>query len=627
MIEESTQNRQPQRPNKVLPIVPPFIWPEARWHTKAGIYKFHPPFDDFLADADLINGVIVGARDGTAEWVHTLMQKDGARRLVLVLIVYPACPTREEHLHKLLHLKFQIAGAGKDLDLLLLPFDRVYGRDFERMVLPPTVLQAYESKSGKTLLSVGSVGDCGRDKVEFGSFNMVFQPDDGLRDEWRKWFQFIVSSAVPLTPETVQIPHLIPAEGDPEAQERWAEFVNSCSGFGLEGSARPTVDIVTGEVTKEADGSQVQPWDSGKTKLDHLAQVLQRVYSEGWLVTIDEATRIKPLGIPVKAALMGERSESMVGALKHKQSFSLKILDDDVDKAIEKSRKVTDLMELLTYPLSQGNRFLPGDAKVLLNKELDSRNTRGHEALQGALGARDIAAEACKEIVEALIKSGSSEILESLQNVWLASNRTPEAAKKIIEEKKLKPDNETLKQTLQLAISKHCIMQFIRRRTEGICKDLNEMYRRFGKGDVVPQEKLNTVLLDIKERLMNALNNRITPRAVLNRITAPDLTATAPDENWNQPLLLLTRSARVLRESLTDSYFQRRFTGLTFSADEFRRACNVFEDTIVTRPDPHRAKNELQQIDDILKKHLSAKEKCLELWHLTKDHFDESNQP
>jgi cell division protein FtsI/penicillin-binding protein 2 len=68
---------------------------------------------------------------------------------------------------------------------------------------------------------------------------------------------------------------------------------------------------------------------------------------------------------------------SNVGAVKQKQSFTLQVLDDEVNKAIEKCRKVTDLMELLTYQLSQGNRWIPGAAKGLLDRELQSRTSRG----------------------------------------------------------------------------------------------------------------------------------------------------------------------------------------------------------------------------------------------------------
>jgi hypothetical protein len=86
------------------------------------------------------------------------------------------------------------------------------------------------------------------------------------------------------------------------------------------------------------------------------------------------------------------------------------------------------------------------------------------------------------------------------------------------------------------------------------------MYRQLGQGDTLPDELLNMVLTEVKTRLTAALDQRITPKAAYNRVGAPDLTVTAPDENWNQPLSLLERSARVLRKSLTDVYFQRRLS-------------------------------------------------------------------
>ena len=78
-----------------------------------------------------------------------------------------------------------------------------------------------------------------------------------------------------------------------------------------------------------------------------MALKLQQVYAHGWLVTVDETMRIKPLAIPVKATLLGQQSERTVGALTHKQSFSLQVLDEAVAKEVEKCRRVTDLMDLL----------------------------------------------------------------------------------------------------------------------------------------------------------------------------------------------------------------------------------------------------------------------------------------
>jgi hypothetical protein len=301
----------------------------------------------------------------------------------------------------------------------------------------------------------------------------------------------------------------------------------------------------------EQNGQEVVPWDEGATALDPLALVFQQVYSRGWLVTLDEGTRIKPLTIPVKATLLGQKSERSVGALRQKQSFSLQVLDDIAEKAIEKCRKVTDVMELLTYQLSQGNRWLPDAAKGLLERELEKRNTLGQKVLRDALGTNDID-------------------------------------------------------------------RFVATRVGDLRKDLDEMYRQLGQGNEVPNDKMGMVLDEIKKRLKQALDTRITPRAIYNRIVPPDLTRSALDENWNQPLLLLERSARILRESLTDPYFPRRLSGMDLSENDFRGACNVFEDTIVAKQNAQHSKNQLQQLDQIMEAEKPAKEKCRDVWRLIK---------
>jgi hypothetical protein len=533
----------------VLRNAPSFIWPEPRWHTGQGRYNHMPPSDSLIEEADLINGMLVNTSDKAVEWLNTLLKKDGKRRILLVVIVYPAGPTRQEHLLNLQNLQNRLPGTEQELEVRILPVSRAFGHDFEKMIMPPSVLQAIDSQRGKTWFCIGSVGDFGQDEAHISSFNMVFEPDDGLRDHWRRWFQYLLSSSASLTSETAGIPHLVPPEGDPAAAEMWADFVNACHGLEMEKSNKPTVDPVTGEVTKEPDGTQVQPWDEGKTKLDPLAQELQRVYSQGYLVTVDETTPIKPLAIPVKAALLDQRSERIVGALTQKQSFTLQVLGANAAKEVEKCRLVNDLMGLLTYLLSQGNRWLPEAAKSLLEKELEIRNQRGMEALRKTFGGTDVP-------------------------------------------------------------------QFIANRRESIRNDLDAMYRQLSQGTSVPEDKFNAILEDVENRLSEALKARITPKAVYNRISPSGLTASAPEENWHQPLSLLTRSARLLRESLTDRYFPRRFIGLSFSEKEFRTAMDIWGDVIVKKPDPRQAQAELDALAEIESSPKGAKEKCVAIWRI-----------
>ncbi len=475
------------------------------------------------------------------------MEQSLPRRVLLVVVVSPAGPTREEHLISLEMLQAQFHGPGQELQVRLLPVARAFGPDYETMILPPTVLQAHDSQTGKTTLCIGSVGDAARDEVHLTSFNVIFQPDDALRDAWRRWFQYLFASAVKLTPETVRIPHLVPAPGDPAATAMWAAFERTCRGRQPDQPARPDVDPQTGEVTVEADGTKVEPWDGGKTALDPLAQKLQQIYAHGWLVTVDETTRIKPLAIPVKATLLGQQSERTLGALTQKQSFSLQVLDEVVGKEVEKCRRVNDIMDLLTYLLSMGSHWLPERAKVLFEKELEARNAKGLANLKAALGGDDVP-------------------------------------------------------------------QFVQKRKKKIQEDLDAMYSQLGQGKAVPADKLAAVFAEVQARLTNALSARITPRAVYNKIAPPDLTAKAPDESWTQPLSLLLRSARLMRESLTDAYFPRRLSGLSFKEPEFQTAMDIFGDAILKDPDPKRAKEELAALTKIETGDGKPKETCAAVW-------------
>jgi hypothetical protein len=138
-------------------------------------------------------------------------------------------------------------------------------------------------------------------------------------------------------------------------------------------------------------------------------------------------------------------------------------------------------------------------------------------------------------------------------------------------------------------------------------------------GDTVPEDKLNTVLAEIEQRLRNALGTRVTPRATYNRIAAPALTSTAPDENWSQVFSLMIRAARLMRDAITDYYFPRRFSSMDFKQDEFMKAMNILGDTMAESSDRDKASAQLKAIDEIEQSTSSFKEKCQALWLLVSD--------
>lgn len=528
----------------------PFLWPDSRILAGVAAYSEMPPFASFVEGADLLSGVLVDVTDGTIRWLDGLLHRHPAMRVRLVIAVSQACPTREGDLRALLMLRESHATPeGSPLEIRLLAMSGFYGENCRHSVLPPTTLQAHDATSGETLTCIGSVGDAGHGPVLTGSLNLVFRSEPALRNAWRKWFQYLLCIAAPLNEETCRIPHLIPPEGSEEAALAWAEFIENCEQEGNEGSPAPTVDPETGEVTADTEGNPPDPWDNGDTAVEELTAIFHAIYEEGALVTVDEGTRIKPFKIPVKAALLGQQSQRSVGNLTQTQAFSLSVLDALDEKELEKCRKITDTLELLSLPLSKGNRFLPKAAKELLEREIEARNTRAKAALKKALGGDDVD-------------------------------------------------------------------KFIEKRLTSIKKDLDQMYGELGQGDAVPADKLKTVLDDIKTRLTSALNDRITPSVVYNRIAAPALAASDPPESWSQPLSLLEHAASLVRKSLTDSYFPRSFSKTSFSEQECLKACNLFSDHLLGSQDRMKAQDEEEKMDSILSSEAPPKIKCEQLWIL-----------
>jgi hypothetical protein len=558
-----------------LSIKPPFLWPDTRYLAKLATYPEMPPMANVVQDADLISGVLVDATEGTLAWLEGLLCRNQARRIRLIVVISPACPTREKHLRSLLELQEFFCEPNEcPLDVRILTMSAHYGEDCRHAVLPPTTIQAHNSKSGETWTCIGSVGDSGNGPVFTGSLNLVFRSDPALRNAWRKWFQYLQGSAARLTEETCRIPHLVPPQGTEEAALAWAEFMAICAQAGDDDAATPTVDPETGEVIADADGNPTEAWDGGDTALDALAEKFQEIYAAGSLVSVNELTRIKPLEIPVKAALLGQSSVKTVGSLTQKQSFSLKIFDEHICKEIDKCRKIADLVEVLSFPLSLGNRWLPNAAKPLLERELEARNERGLKTLVEALGGKP----------------------DSLVTITGASD----------EEKKVRQDK------IQSLVG-----DFIARKKEVILADLNQMYRDLKRGDAVPDDKVKEVLDEVEERLSAALGARVTPTCTYNSLAPPDLSSTALDDNWIQPLSLLEEAAVKFREQLANPfYFDRKFSGKAFTKEEFLQTCNVFEDRIVAVPEYDRAKAEIVQIKEIMDSETTPKEKCQAVWKL-----------
>lgn len=388
MIGDEQQQLDANATIQKLDVPPPYIWPDNRIMAGQMEYESLPPFDSMLFEASLIGGVIVGVDDDSIKLIAQLLHENPDCRLKLIFTVYPACPTRTRHLEALKSLQelYLDPDAPCRAEFKVLPVMRSYGEDFEQMTLVPTVIEAIDGERERTMLCIGSNANLGMDQSRMGYFNTVFEANERHRDSFRKWFAYLWGHATRLNDQSINIPHLVPAEGDSESARKWAEFMVTCHENIPSAERTVTVDPETGEVVPDPDDRLAEEWDCGETKLNPLAQMIQEVYSKGYLVTVDETTRIKPLTVPVKAALLGQEPERTFGAVRRRQTFSLEILTSDTAKQIEKYRKVSGLIRLLSYSISTGNHWIPEEAKPLLDKELEEENKQAAEVLKAQLG-------------------------------------------------------------------------------------------------------------------------------------------------------------------------------------------------------------------------------------------------
>ena len=368
--------------------LPPFLWPDVRMRAGRAPIERPPEVMKQLTAGDLISGVLVGAGDQAVRWIQELSQRTERPRTVrLVLVIYPACSTRSEHLLALQLYQASLSQSPHQISIQVLPVETMTRKDRHIQNMPPSVIHSHDKRAGRGLMWIGSTGDLGADPLFPASFNALFEPDAALSDSWRKWFQYIQAVSIPLSAESARIPDLAPARGDPAAIDLWRAYCENCLPDHAGTLAAITVDPETGEIVQNADGEKPEPWDGGALALDETAAFIERLYAGGVLVTVNESTRIKPLSIAVKAKLLGQASERAIGTVRQRQSFTLQVLSDDINKALDKARSIADAIDALSFPLGSKSHWMPEAAKTALDKEVKARNEKGKRLLEEALGA------------------------------------------------------------------------------------------------------------------------------------------------------------------------------------------------------------------------------------------------
>ena len=337
-----------------------------------------------------------------AEGVRTIREWiERARDITarIVVLVHATCPTRSDDLAAL----FSLADGRADrLRFFVRPLAQ-WGEEL-------TWVRFDYGKDSPPLLWIAAAGNLGLGHPEPHNGHVLLTPDAGMEEQFLSWYSGVEALAVPLSQRTSAIPSLVPAQGTMEGRLAWEAYLENCRADAAasasvdnesevkstdsvpENSPKQTPEEIAEEVRKE----------TGIRKPDPLVPIISQLFQKGFHATLDKASRIPPLDVPINAQFFGIDKVRQRGVISRRVGYNISILDDKVNKELEKYRKVaSDLLPKFTFALADGNRWMPLAAKALYKSELQKAEEGGSAALRAVLGGNTKAFVAGKREVVA----------------------------------------------------------------------------------------------------------------------------------------------------------------------------------------------------------------------------------
>ena len=536
-------------PDLTLDPVPPFVWPDPRVFGGSHAYTSAVPYDSVISRARGLAGVVTGVDLRGARWLAELVSNRNLQSR-LVIVLYPACPTRAEvldALHAVQSIVPEPTGRvpGPALvELRLLPFEEPSGDS-------PNSLCVVDAEGREPCLIMGSAANFGLGSGESAHLNLVFHPEPSLLEAWRNWFEWVWSVSVPLSNKTAEIPLLVPAPGTAEAADAWHAYLTRCRDARAhddeKSQTKVKVDPDSGQVTliDVAGTPKLSPGeDLGLPRLDPLAGQVARIFRLGTLASVDKTSRIPPLDVPVKAELFGISSSRRAGAGTRRVEYRFSLLDDQELRGLEAKRRAAGaLLSRFSFPIGDGVRWMPHRARPLFEAELDSLNKAGKDALTRVLGG-DVSA-------------------------------------------------------------------FVKQRRDRVATAAQALYEEHRPGQRVAASTIDEILVNCEKRLKNAREGQLLPRITYTPLQFVVAQASEWASPWGQAASLLQGIAEFPRKMLTDRLLLR---GLDVDESELLEAMDVCADAVLkisnrrdSRPRAHKDLHVLARLAD---SRMGARARC-----------------
>lgn len=413
---------------------PSFVWPEPRVLAEMCTYQHQPPFGEMVVNARFLFGIVSALTMRGVDVLTTWMEINKDLKASLIVMVYPACATKQADLYHLLDL---VERTSPRLSVRIRPLELVTDR-------AANSLCCLAPDQDVVHILTGPSEDFGLSPMNEGHINFVFRGDPVLVEGFKRWFDFQWASSREITAEGVaQIPDLVLPEGSEEGAKLWREYMRICNNP-AETPQGPVaeVDPDTGDVTVVDDeGNTITPptEEGGVKKLDQLAEFVARLYGKGSLVSIDKLSRIPPLDAPLDPSVFGDASELQRGNVTRKVSMRVSLIDDKTLKEIEKRRQgLRTLLTKFTFGLADNMRWIPDTACTLFEAELKRINEEGQKLISDLL----------KGDIDAFINAKRADLVADINAMYAELGKSGQ-----VTENEIKRVIESLKERLVKAQS------------------------------------------------------------------------------------------------------------------------------------------------------------------------------
>lgn len=579
----------------------PFIWTgEQIIDALTSIPSYELPYKDVLFSAKSLLVLVTDIENSGINFFSTLLEDNQTVNCKIIVCLYPNCLTNQKHTEKLINLE-QKYYSRVEIRVLLL--------DNREDILAS--IYCIKTSQDKTVLSLGSVFsdlsyEISSSLVSTKRLNLVFTPEDDLLEPLYKWYEHLWLEHTIFLDEAIlnvfSVNFLSTKDNNKENKifnnrelTSKEEHKDKVLLNGKLEKSEQVIKLGANPVTRNSS-SPIELL--GLFRPDPFALKIAKIYELGEIVTLDRKKLIPPLDVPIKAEWLGVKGVETIGDLTQETRYRISVIDEKPFKQIEKKKNsVRDLINNFTFSMGENLRWMPLEAKLLFDKELDKINTEGKELINKTLGDNiweylDKRRTKIKEDIQKIQKNFVAKTKEGSSQLNMLFLEEELSQRELSIEKQLSPSD----------ISRETVLS---QETEYIGNILNEIAKRLIKVkecNFIPSVNYNKIAFNYKE----------------SKWSSP----------WSQALNFLISIAEFSRRGTYEKFLQQT---PSIAQEEYIKAMDVCNDALFKLKEysnfSYEKKKALQQLEYITRNEQmylfeemedGDKNKCAKVFNLIK---------